>query len=250
MQGLLRNFLCNNKLAPLVAMLTDDQRKLWEAYEARENRAPRTEKLRALNAFLDALATSPPAEWFPWARSIAEQVVDGGENLVIRQPLFERAVFPALLDGYQARLPGSARWLAGLSQQLLSCRACCERLQPEEASELGLLLAAVRHDPGDHRSRLRLIEKIADRLRFSLHEIPAGVLYGMDGASPEQCQELEAELEEFCGLIEQEQMQKRYAELIGLCRHHFRAYRHYLRHREKYESYSAYLSQHPETVGG
>src|SRR6478735_2578172 len=105
-------------------MLTDDQRKLWEAYQATEGRAPRAEKLRALNAFLDALVISPQADWFPWTRSVAEQVVDHGVNLVIRRPLFERAVFPALLDGYRTRLPGSARWLAGLSQQLLGCPAC------------------------------------------------------------------------------------------------------------------------------
>jgi hypothetical protein len=231
-------------------MLTDHVRKLWEAYEAAEGRAPRAQKLQALDAFLDVLAALPPVEWYPWARSIAKQVVDDGVNLVIRRPLFERAVFPALLDGYQARLPGSARWLAGLSQQLLGCPACCARLQPDETTELGLLLAAVRHDSGDRWSRLRLIERIADRLRFSLHEVPAGVLYGMDGASSEQCQELEADLEEFCRLIALEQMQERYAELVGACRHHFRGYRDYLLHREKYESYAGYLSQHTEAVGG
>src|SRR5262249_61642644 len=104
--------------------------------------------------------------------------------------------------------------------QLLGCPECRARLQPEEATELGLLLAAIRHDPGDRRSRLRLIERIADRLRFSLHEIPAGVLYGMDGASPEQCQELEAELDEVWRLVAKDKMQERYADLVGACRHH------------------------------
>ena len=230
-------------------MLTDVQRKLWEAYEIAESRAPRAEKLRALDAFLDALVTSPPAEWFPWARLIAEQVVDGGVNWVIRRPLFERAVFPALLAGYHARLPGSARWLAGLSQQLLGCPACRERFQPEEATELGLLLAAIGHDPSDRRSRLRLIDKIADRLRYSLHEVPSGILYGMDGASPEQCQELEEELEEFCRLVAQEQMQERYAELIRAGRLHFRGYRDYLLNRDKYGNYAEYLSQNVGGVG-
>src|SRR2546423_5692080 len=130
-------------------MLSDVQRKLWEAYETAESRAPRAKKLLAVDAFLDALVVSSTTEWFPWARSIAEQVVDHGVNLVIRQPLFERAVFPALLAGYHARLSGSARWLAGLSQQLLGCPACREKLRPEETTELGLLLAAVRHDPSD-----------------------------------------------------------------------------------------------------
>jgi hypothetical protein len=231
------------QVSPLVAMLTDVQRELWEAYQAAENRAPRADKLRALDAFLNALEGSPPAEWFPWARTIAEQVVDHGLNMVVRRPLFERALFPALLDGYQARLPGSARWLAGLSQHLLHCPACCARLQPEEATELGLLWAATKHDPSDRRSRLRLIEKIADRLRFSLHELPAGVLFGMDGATPEQCQELEEELDEFCRLVGQEEMAERHTELIRDCRLHFRGYRDYLLHGEKYRGYADYLSQ-------
>src|SRR5208337_4685003 len=102
--------------------------------EAAESRAPRAEKLLALDAFLDALVASHPTEWFSWARSIAEQVVDHGVNLVIRRPLFERAVFPALLAGYQARLPGSARWLAGLSENLWSCPGCREQLRSEEGT--------------------------------------------------------------------------------------------------------------------
>lgn len=124
-------------------MLTDVQRKLWEAYQAAERRAPRAEKLQALEVFLDALGSSPTTDWFVWARSLAEQVVDLGIDFVIRRPLFERAVFPALLDGYQTRLPGSARWLAGLSQQLLGGPTCRARLQPEEATELGLLVRGV-----------------------------------------------------------------------------------------------------------
>lgn len=229
-------------------MLTDHQRKLWEAYQAAESRAPRAGKLRALGAFLDALITSPQTDWFPWARSIAEQVTDHSVALVIRMPLFQRAVFPALLAGYQARLPGCARWLAGLAQNLLRCPKCREQLQPEEATELGLLRAAIRHDPGDRRARLRLIDKIADLLRFSLHELPAGVLYDMDGASPEQCYELEKELEEFCGLVAEEGMQDRYAELIRACRVHFQGYRDYLLHTDKYRSYADYLSQHAAQV--
>jgi hypothetical protein len=231
-------------------MLTDDQRKLWEAYEAAEGRAPRAEKLHALNAFLDALLISPPADWFSWARSIAEQVVDQGRNLVIRRPLFERAVFPALLAGYHARLPGSARWLAGLADHLLRNPQCREQLHPDDATELGLLWAAIRHDPVDRRSRLRVIEKVAHRLRYSIHEVPSGVLYGIDGASPQQCEELEEELEEFCRLVEQEGMHERYAEVIHACRLHFRMYRDYLLHRENYESYAAYLSAHATGVGG
>ena len=226
-------------------MLTETQQKFWEAYQIEENRALRAKKLLALSAFLDSLITSPPTEWYPWARSIAEQVVDNRLDFVIRRPLFERALFPALLAGYRAQLPGSARWLAGLSDQLLQCPDCRENLPPGESGELDLLRAALRHDPADRRSRLRLSEKIAVRLCYSLHELPSGVLYGMDGASPEECDELEEELVEFCELVSQEGMQNRHAELIGACRFHFRGYRDYLLQRETYSSYAEYITQHP-----
>ena len=79
-------------------------------------------------------------------------------------------------------------------------------------------------------------------MRYSIHEVPAGVLYGIDGASPEQCRELEEELDEFCRLVEQEQLDQRFADLIRICRLHFRAYRDYLLNRERYGNYEAFLS--------
>jgi len=239
-----------NKFVPLVQMLTEFQRKLWEAYQRAEERAPRGEKLLGLEAFVDALVVSPQAEWFSWARSIAEQVVDKGAHLVIRRPLFERAVFPALLAGFRTRLPGCARWLAGLFANVWRCPACREQLLPEETTEVGLLRAAVSHDPSDQQSRQRLIQKIADGLRYSVHEVPAGVLYGIDGASPEQCQELEEELDELCRLVGQEQLEQRYGQLIRTCRLHFRAYRDYLFNRDRYSSYEAFLCQYQRSVGG
>lgn len=234
----------------MVEMLTDHQRHLWQVYEAAEARARRVEKVRALNAFLDALETSPPADWFPWARRIAEQVVDQGLDFVIRRPLFTRAVFPALLAGHQSGLPGYARWLAGLANHLRSNPECQEKLPPEEMTELGLLRAAIKVDPGDRRSRLRWIDMVASNLHFAIHEVPAGVLYGpIDAASPEQCQELEEELEEFCRLTAREGTQDRYANLIRACRFHFRGYRDYLLHREHYQSYAAYVAQHAREDG-
>ena len=223
-------------------MLTRIQQERWDAYQRLEALAPRTDTLRGLDAFLDTLADSPGGEWFPWARSIAERVVDNGEALIIRFPLFERAVFPALLAGYQSSLPGCARWLAGLSELLYRSRICQEQLPEAERNELGLLRAALRHDPTDQWSRRRLLEKQSDWLRFSLHELPDGVLYGMDGALPEQCRQLEYELDEFCKLVEEEKTD-RYGELIDRCRYHFRAYQEYLLNPKNCQSYALYLAQ-------
>src|SRR5262249_31421776 len=208
-------------------MLTEVQRELWDAYQRLEARAPRADKLRALVAFLDCLHRSSEQDWFPWARSLAERVVDKGEGLMIRRPLFERAIFPALLAGFRTGLPYCARWLAGLSDLLCRSTGCQEQLPEAERSEVGLLRAALRHDLADRRSRQRLLEKLLVRLQFSLHELPAGVLYGVDGASPEQCQELQEELEEFRALAAEEEQEERYGEFINRCRFHFRAYRNF-----------------------
>jgi hypothetical protein len=218
-------------------MLAAEQSALWDEYLRAEGRAPREQKLAALGTFLDALST--PADWHPWARDIARRVVDYGEDLVIRMPLFERAVFPALLAGHRVDQPGCARWLAGLAQHLYRSETCREQLPPEEQSELGLLRAAVRVDPTDHASRRRLIEHLAGHLRHSLHELPSGVLYGVDGATPEQCLELEQELDEFCGLV----AGANYEELVRDCRYHFSAYREFLLNRDQYASYAEYLGR-------
>src|SRR5438128_12535746 len=113
-------------------MLSEVQRKLWETYETAEGRALRAQKLLALDAFLDSLTASPGGDWFGWARSVAENVVDNGVDFVIRRPLFERALFPALLAGHRAQLPGCARWLAGLSDALSHFPTCRGQLPPQE----------------------------------------------------------------------------------------------------------------------
>lgn len=224
-------------------MLNDTLTELWQDYERAEARSPRAEKLRALNAFLEALEASPGEDWFPWARSVAERVVDRGEEIAVRMPLFRGALFPALLAGYRAAVPGCARWLAGLAQHLYRCRECWEQLPEDARTDLGLWRAALRHDRGDRASRQRLIRATADRLRFTLHELPVGVLYGMDGATPEQCLELQAWLEEFEGWVAEENLQTAYQDLIARCGFHFAAYRDYLLNRAGYQTYQDYLRE-------
>ena len=226
-------------------MLTEKQLAAWEDYLRAEGRDTRVNKLLALESFLATIAASPHFEWFPWARDLAERIVDNREEFVLRRPLFERAVFPALLAGMHAGRPGCARWLAGLSQHLIGREdECSKQLPPDLRTERGLLRAASDQDPTDQLSRRQLIHSLAGRLNHSLHEIPAGVLYGMDGATVEQCRELEQELSEFCRLVSEEKLEQLYDELIDGCRLHFPAYREYLIGNHKYADYKDFLQHH------
>lgn len=228
-------------------MLNQAQTELWNVYLQAAARAPRAEKLRALDVFLDSLAGASPNDLFSWATDLAERVVDQEDSLlltgrrVILGPLMERVLFPVLLEGYQKGLPGYARWLAGLSRTVLWDRRYREQLPEGEQTEVGLLKAALRQDSADHRARTRLIRLLADRLRYTLHELPTGVLYGIDGATPEQCKELEEELKEFRELLSETDDAERYAELIELCRFHYRKYREYLLSIWRGTGYAEYL---------
>ena len=223
-------------------MITAHETALWNRYLDAEARATREQKLATLESFVSQISSRPLAEWQQWAFELAEAVVDYKADLQVRVPLFRRVVFPALFDGYSRQKPNCARWLAGFSQLLYKCRDCQRQLPESAQFELGLLRDAIRHDPADSLAGDRLIYLLADRLRYTLHEVPTGVLYGIDGATPDQCLELEAELEEFITLTKQREQFDRFSALIGDCRFHYKSYRDYLLAGNRLPSYAAYLA--------
>jgi hypothetical protein len=225
----------------MTVALSDPLQRRWESYLATESRGTREAKLRTLNKFVEELRQLPEAAWKRWALDLAARIVEDGADIPVRRPLFERVLFPALVEALDAQSPGSARRLAGLSQHLYRCPACMERLGPARSSEWALLQAAVTQDPADSRSRQRLIHVIANHLRYTLHELPAGVLSGTDGATVEQCDELLVELNKFRSLVAADGRTADYAPLVTECDHHFSSYKQYLLERPKHESYSGFL---------
>jgi hypothetical protein len=197
--------------------------------------------LDALDRLICALMEGPEGEWHAWAKRLAAAVSDGGVQIPIRMPLFRRVLLPALAAGVLRAEPGCARWLAWheplLGQSDLS-------LLPESmrAAE-GLLREALRVDASDATARRRLVEKEAWYFEYTLHELPAGVLYGHDAATSEECDKLTRRLDEFCGHVRVLDAEARYGELIRECRYHYRAYADYLRAGRAKESYAAFLAR-------
>lgn len=86
-------------------------------------------------------------------------------------------------------------------------------------------------------------EKLHRYLEYTLHELPAGVLYGANGASKKVCLELmEAtyRLEELSKLIGED-----LSDFLVLCRWHYERYPHYLGRRRHFGSYANYMEKHP-----
>ena len=226
---------------PMEIVLSQGQQDLWEQYLALESRGTRDAKLGALSAFVEELLQAPKVTWKRWALQLAAQIVDDAADLPVRRPLFERVLFPALLAGLEGKSPGSARWLAGFRQQLFNCPPCMEQLGHTLCSEWTLLEMAVEHDPEDVRARQRLIRVMAGHLRYTLHELPAGVLFGVDGASVDECDELLAELDEFRALLAAEGRTGDYETLVAECVYHYRAYKQYLLERPQNKNYRGFL---------
>ncbi len=221
--------------------IPEHQLELWNAYQEYERQKVRSKSLPALDRFVASLLELPPTDWHSWALNLAQRVVDCGDDITIRFPLFYSILFPALRGALAGSRPGASRWLAGFSQFLYQSPACFDQLPENQRTEIGLLRAALVHEPNDQLARSRLIPALARQLENAIHEVPSGVLWGQNGANVGQCAELRAELDEFCRLAVTERVTRQYQELIDACQLHFNAYPHYLANHQRTSSYAEYL---------
>jgi hypothetical protein len=219
--------------------LADDIEGLWRRYRELENRGDRASILGALEAFVAKVEAAPPSVSKVWSDECLRAVSDGTDTLKLRAPLFRRVLFPELKSRYLAGDAAAARALAAFSQELFRYREGWEALG--RPGELDLWREAHRRDPSSDVARLKLIDSTARFIQYTLHELPSGVLYGQDGATVEQCNDLEHELAFFRKLLtstEAEQFQK----LVALASFHYPAYREYLL-QDRRQGYAAFLTK-------
>jgi hypothetical protein len=220
----------------------DPLQALWTAYLDAERIGHRDIMRAALDEFVAALQGQGGDFVDRWAMDLVERVVDSEEAIPIRSPLFRRVLAPALVKGVRERRRGCARWLAHFEQQLTQARRELVALPEELRTASGLLQEALRVDSSDTKARRRLIEGNARYLAYTLHELPAGVLYGHDSASIEECTELLSSLDDFRSHLDVLGERSRYAELVANCQYHFEAYRKYLAVRLVGQSYAEFLA--------
>jgi hypothetical protein len=220
-------------------MLPDEIANLWTDYLRAEQDRVRAIAMERLTQFIDRLLREEAHVWHTWALDMAASVSDDGVGLPVRFPLFERVLLPALAGGAERGTPGCARWLAHLDQVLH--QADLSLLPQHLRTAEGLLMEAVRLEPADHLARRRLVERRAAYLRYTLHELPAGVLYGTAGATIPECQELLQLLTEFRGHVAITGEADRYGALIDQCTEHYNGYLDYLRRGRPAGSYERFL---------
>jgi hypothetical protein len=103
----------------------------------------------------------------------------------VRHEIYEHLVFPVLLRGYNHSDPWCLRWLIKTVQNLY--KADHLWVQVERKTDHGLLTQLQALCPDDDEARLGLLQSYVQYFRYMVHEWPAGILYGHDGASSEEC---------------------------------------------------------------
>lgn len=92
------------------------------------------------------------------------------------------------------------------------------------------------------KSEKEEFQRLLHYYEYTLHELPAGVLYGADGANAKECADLMKgtyELEELASIVG-----KDISEFLAMCRWHYERYAHYLGRQRHFGSYSNYLGKH------
>jgi hypothetical protein len=89
----------------------------------------------------------------------------------------------------------------------------------------------------DDRDAYRRSRKWID---YAVHELPSGVLWGPDAATPAQCVEMLTDLDAFAGVCHRLGLDD-HTEFMEACRWHFDHYPHYLERRRHFVDYATYI---------
>ena len=212
-----------------------------ERYSQAEQDRIRSVLTQELDVLISMLLQTDTKEYRSWVYELSGQVVDEDSGFPIRMPLFEQVIFPVVFAGFKQKAPNTARWLAGYNQLIYKSKKVRAELGADFTEDY-FLRKAIEHDPEDTLSKKKLISAIAYQLEYSIHEVPSGVLWGSNGASLEECDELILSLVEFKNILLSFPHNEEYKQLVEECSFHFAEYKKYIINYDSHESYSAYLS--------
>ena len=160
---------------------------LLDEYRKLKLRRKRAEASLAIGRFAASFASEAEREL--WVRTNLPSLAADGARLP--HELFTQVVLPVLLAGRDRRDPFALLWMAKLSDNFHSDTRLATEVNYAPVAILDELLEVA---PDHVEGRLLRLDTAINWLRFSVHEWPAGILYGMDGATLAECGEIRAEV--------------------------------------------------------
>lgn len=169
-------------------------------------------RVDSVSASLAALPIEQQQLWAEWFCSYQEEQK---KIPLLSASMVDRVLLPILSAGARSGRPNHARWLALLILKSPAFRASASKL---EAGPRCFLQWALAQDPKDLRALEAFCKLEADGIKYSLHELPAGVLRSEDESWSDMLQDLQ----EFEDLVTSNLPDREdYLELIAKARFHY-----------------------------
>jgi len=127
----------------------------------------------------------------------------------IRHELFISLIYPTLKRGFESEDYNSTLWLGKLVQNVYQTEGVFEELG--SLVEMDFYKKCYEIDPQNREGNKLLLNSIISWLSHCEHEWPSGILYGMNGATVEQCFEIR-ENANFALSLTTEQSEKEFIE--------------------------------------
>lgn len=224
--------------------LNDEPYQLWQQYLALEAQGLRLQALHVLADFIKVFQLLTPEQRIPFIEQFCTQVVDKEQAFPLRYPLFSELLAPYLIERYHQQSPVAPRWIAAFTEWFNANPHFREQLGLGSLSAPRMLREARKREPDNLLVQRKLVEVIAQQLQYSTHEIPAGVLYGSNGATVAECAILLREVGEFRQLAQNTNLLQQYQAHIAEWEYYFMSYADYLPNNKHYQGFADYLRQH------
>ncbi|MGF1723462.1 hypothetical protein [Photobacterium nomapromontoriensis] len=162
----------------------------FKEFKEYEEKGLKKQASKSLRAFILSFDNEREIEEWVWEYL---PKLETNSHSRIRHEIFHELVYPILKVGYEDDDFHSTLWLGKLAQNLYQAQKLHEELG--WLSELSLYNKSHEIDPENDEARLLLLKAIVSWLEYSEHEWPSGILYGNDGATIEQCDEISTEIQ-------------------------------------------------------
>jgi len=152
----------------------------YNEYLQYKNMGIRSEATKAIIKFVDSFENY--AEKESWTLEYLPKLYLDCNGRV-RNELFEEIVFPVLLNGYNNKKVSLMIWLAKLSDNYYQN----EKIWKNYKTSLEIIKECYEIDPDNEEVVDIYLKLVISVIDYSIHEWPCGILWGLDGATKEQC---------------------------------------------------------------
>ncbi|WP_373976030.1 hypothetical protein NT239_04460 [Chitinibacter sp. SCUT-21] len=160
--------------------------KYFECFIVYEEKGLKKQATESIREFIASFQNTAEIEHWVWEYL---PTLKKNNHSRIRHELFNELIYPILKTGYEKQDFQSILWLGKVVQNLYQSRKLYKEFIQE--TELSLFIKSYKINPENDEARLLLLNATIKWLKYTEHEWPSGILYGNDGATLEECNEID-----------------------------------------------------------